>query len=204
MRYSSGEYVSNSIPISQEMSGGTNGPRSVTWRSREIEALTNCIQKHTLPSWWPLAEIVLHQVPSVISEPGLFKFLGWFHVFQCFEVWVECSTVMGTKQTNSLEDWKDSCKVQLEAEFIWAGFGVPFLLPAQEMLLYPAASEAVKGFEGSCPYKVQTESWHSRWPNSKEGDTNSDWACWSEWLERQKWRFVNVFRSLKGSVKWGP
>lgn len=34
----------------------------------------------------------------------------------------------------------------------------PFLLPAQEMLLYPAASEAIRDFEGSQPYKGQRES----------------------------------------------
>lgn len=35
MRYSPEESISNSIPISQEMSGRTNGPCSVTWRSRD-------------------------------------------------------------------------------------------------------------------------------------------------------------------------
>lgn len=63
---------------------------------------------------------------------------------------------MQTKQTNPQLKID---KVQLETrKFTCADFGVPFLLPAQEMLLYPAASEAVKGFEGSYPYKVQRES----------------------------------------------
>lgn len=97
------------------MSGRTNGPFKCDLKVKRFR-LWQIASRNILSSWWPLAEIVLHWVPSVISEPGLLKFLGWFNLFQCFEICIECSTVMQTKQTNSLEDWEDSCEVQLEAQ----------------------------------------------------------------------------------------
>lgn len=110
--------------------------------------------------------------------------------FQGFEV------VMWTKQTNS-------CIVQLEAHILLVQvLGCHFCHLPRRCLLYPAASKAIKHFEGSYPYKVQRESWQIKRPNSQESDTHSDLACWSEWLER--WRFVNVLKSLKGNVKWKP
>lgn len=156
---------------------------------QEIQALTNCIQKQIMPSWWPLAEIVLHRVPSVMSEPGLFKFLGWNPVSGFWSCDVDKADKLMYSAVGS-------------TYFTCAGFGLPFLPPAQEMLLYPAASKAIKHFEGSYPYKVQRESWQIKRLNSQESDTHSDLACWSEWLER--WRFVNVLKSLKGTVKWKP
>lgn len=145
MRYFSGECVSNSVPISQEISEGNKWSLKCDLKVKRFR-----LWQIASRNMYCTAEIVLHWVPSVMSKPGLFKFLGWFHLFQGFEF------VMWTKFTWGLIRLVYSAVGS--TDFTCAGFGVPFLLPAQEVLLYPAGSKAISSFEGSYPYKVQRKS----------------------------------------------
>lgn len=119
---------------------------------QEIQALTNCIQKHIAPLMTPCWDCLASS--SICHEWAWAVSSGFSDSFICFSALrVELNVPLWCGLTCLRLD--NMTHTVISMKFTLSGFGVLFLLAAQEMLLYAVAAEAINCSEGSSLYKVQ-------------------------------------------------